>query len=93
MEGCEAEGNGRCGQRWRGEPGRRKRGMAASAAAIECEEKPGKAGETRSVASKRRRWRRATRSCGTRRDGDGDGGGDGEGDGGDGAEEGVDMSN
>jgi hypothetical protein len=39
------------------------------------------------VASKRRRWRRATRSCGTRRDGDGDG------DGGDGAEEGVDMSN
>ena len=57
--------------------------MAASAAAMESGEKPRKAGEARSVASKRRRCRSATSSCGTRRDGDGDGG--------DGAGEGVDM--
>nr|CAB3493319.1 unnamed protein product [Digitaria exilis] len=48
-----------------------------------CGEKPRKDGATRSVASKRRRWRSATSSCGTRRDGDGDGDG--------GEEEGVEV--
>lgn len=74
----DGEGKGRCGQRQRRERGRRSRGMAASAAAMEEGEKPRKLGDGWSVASKRRRWRSATRSCGTRRDGEGDGGNGGE---------------